>query len=62
MVNVVDMSNIVKLRRSGNSAIVTVTREILNELDWKIGDNIEILIKDDGSKYLEVRKVKYVPV
>jgi len=78
IVFVVDMTNIVKLRKSGNSAILTITRDILTELGWDLGDFIEMTIKEEEQKgvryriegkpspekikHLEIRKVKYVPV
>ena len=55
------MSQIVKIRKSGNSAIITIAKDIMDQLDWKLGDLVEVSLKeDDDSKFLEIRKVKIV--
>jgi len=55
------MSQIVKIRKAGNSVIITITKDLMDRLDWKLGDLVEVSLKeDDDSKFLEIRKVKIV--
>ena len=40
------MEELVKLRITGKSTVVTIPKDLLEKLDWKIGDYIKLETKD----------------
>ena len=48
------MFEIVKLRVSGHSIVVTLPKDILKELGWNLGDYIKITVEDGSLKGVKV--------
>lgn len=51
------MKKIHKLRKTGNSLAVTIPKEMVEELNWRVGDSVLLETKEPKETYFKSPKI-----